>query len=501
MKKIWVAFVLFLFLSISAIAQPRETEARPTDDGIFNTYRDSSGTADFESNIKSSISRMQNEDCRKGHSIRILFYGQSITEQGWWKRLVEYWTLTYPTVKFEIENKAIGGHAADMLLKTAEADVYRFNPDLIIFHVYGSHTAYETIIQNIRERTTAEIIIATDHITNDSHISEETSYWKLVLWRNTRWLTWLWKDKPQYQWDAWMNYAFLPKLAERYKLELVDMRSEWKKYLLQYGLKAKQLLIDEVHLNANGEYLMASVMTSHFSKIHALSKDCNNPKIIENKLDKNSLVGTESFKIDINGSRMELNLNNESSSAISIYVDGIPPSQHIDHYGFSRSSSYPGTPWPALLQVHRGPGLPKQEVWEACIDPHAMDSDWYAFEIHGSKTGADGSGQTNKHFVSNSSQIIIEPGDWNLNYAEKVWGKRIDKKTCFTWDSLSPGADSISNHNQTAKELLAFTGLSNNEHIVELKGKDLSSIHSLRIFRPPLKCIGYYSYKYCYFNQ
>lgn len=190
---------------MNVVAQPREAEARPPDDRIFNVYKNSIDISSLKSNIKSSLSRMQNEDCRSGHSIRILFYGQSITEQGWWKRLVEYWALTYPTVKFEIENKAIGGHAADMLLKTAETDIYRFNPDLIIFHVYGSHIAYEALIQNIRERTTAEMIIATDHITKDPQISEETSYWKLVLWRNTRWLTWYWKDKPQYQWDAWMN--------------------------------------------------------------------------------------------------------------------------------------------------------------------------------------------------------------------------------------------------------------------------------------------------------
>lgn len=57
-------------------------------------------------------------------------------------------------------------HAADvppnrplLLAKTAETDLYSFQPDLFIFHVYGSHDKYEDIIRRTRERPTAEILM------------------------------------------------------------------------------------------------------------------------------------------------------------------------------------------------------------------------------------------------------------------------------------------------------------------------------------------------------
>jgi hypothetical protein len=56
--------------------------------------------------------------------VRILFYGQSITEQGWWKRVVENLRHSYPHAVLQIENRALGGHSAELLVKTAEADLY-----------------------------------------------------------------------------------------------------------------------------------------------------------------------------------------------------------------------------------------------------------------------------------------------------------------------------------------------------------------------------------------
>ena len=63
-----------------------------------------------------------------------------------------------------IENRALGGFASQMLVKTAETDLYPFYPDLLIFHVYGAHDKYEDIIRRVRERTTAEILQQNDHV-------------------------------------------------------------------------------------------------------------------------------------------------------------------------------------------------------------------------------------------------------------------------------------------------------------------------------------------------
>jgi hypothetical protein len=113
--------------------------------------------------------------------VRILFYGQSITQQAWWKELERYLRATYPSANLIIENRAIGGHASQLLVKTAEADLYPFQPDLLIFHVYGSHLEYENIIRRVRERTCADILLQTDHITSDTSLTEETVSLRLCL--------------------------------------------------------------------------------------------------------------------------------------------------------------------------------------------------------------------------------------------------------------------------------------------------------------------------------
>ena len=59
----------------------------------------------------------------------------------------------------------LGGFASQLLVKTAETDLYPFQPDLLIFHVYGAHDKYEDIIRRTRERTTAEILLQNDHVT------------------------------------------------------------------------------------------------------------------------------------------------------------------------------------------------------------------------------------------------------------------------------------------------------------------------------------------------
>jgi hypothetical protein len=78
----------------------------------------------------------------KRNTVRILFYGQSITEQNWWQAVADDLRRRFPHANLIIENRALGGHSSQLLVKTAEADLYPFYPDLLIFHVFGSHLDY-----------------------------------------------------------------------------------------------------------------------------------------------------------------------------------------------------------------------------------------------------------------------------------------------------------------------------------------------------------------------
>jgi hypothetical protein len=140
----------------------------------------------------------------KRNTVRILFYGQSITEQAWWKIVADDLKTRFPHANLVIANRAIGGHASQLLVKTAEADLYPWQPDLLIFHVYGSHDKYEDILRTVRERTCAEILQQNDHVTKPADLTEETDPAKL------------WFNKGG--WDAFMN----PSLAAGALTEVLD---------------------------------------------------------------------------------------------------------------------------------------------------------------------------------------------------------------------------------------------------------------------------------------
>ena len=74
---------------------------------------------------------------QKRNTVRVLFYGQSITEQRWWQAVADDLRSRFPDANLVIENRALGGFASQMLVKTAETDLYPFYPDLLIFQVYG----------------------------------------------------------------------------------------------------------------------------------------------------------------------------------------------------------------------------------------------------------------------------------------------------------------------------------------------------------------------------
>ena len=181
----------------------------------------------------------------KRNHVRILFYGQSITEQSWSKQVADDIRKRFPNADLEIENRAIGGFASQLLWRTAEYDLYPFNPDLMIFHVYGSHIDYETIIRNTRERTTAEILMQTDHVTAwpPANPSE--------------------KDDKGLWWTELMNNTYLPDIAKRHGCALVDVRTGWLQHLRENKLEPNALLKDGVHLNDAGCDVMAKLVSDY----------------------------------------------------------------------------------------------------------------------------------------------------------------------------------------------------------------------------------------------
>ena len=83
----------------------------------------------------------------KKNTVKILVYGQSISEQSWWLEVRRDLLERFPHANLIMENKAIGGFSSSLLIKTVEMDVSSFYPDLVLFHVYGDQNNYESILR------------------------------------------------------------------------------------------------------------------------------------------------------------------------------------------------------------------------------------------------------------------------------------------------------------------------------------------------------------------
>jgi hypothetical protein len=388
---------------------------------------------------------------RAGGKVRILFYGQSITEQSWSRETMENLRKLYPKADLIMENRAIGGHSSQLLVKTAEADLYPFYPDLVVFHVYGDHLKYEDIIRRIRERTTAEILLQTDHFSAADLLTEERDAAKL---------------SPK-QWNPWMNHVQLPAVAKKYGAELLDVRSLWRLYLSENSLEPKALLKDGVHLNDNGCSLMAQIVTSAFQGTAAPASD-DWQKLVTMQ----SVTPGDSVKVSFTGNRLDADV---PATGAQVLIDGKPVSSYPGCWTFTKTTGYNGTNWPCLLRVQPGTAPLQEEEWQISLREINDDATQFKFTVTGSTTGLDGEGTAQEKFTSKSGRLVIEPEDWNLAYCKKVYNK-----------GLQSPFDTVKFRSQlrAAESTTLAQGLPNGPHVAEITG--LPGMKAARIFTPPL---------------
>ena len=409
---------------------------------------------------------------QKRNRVRILFYGQSITEQNWSKELADALRRRFPNADLEIENRAIGGFASQLLVKAAEQDLYPFYPDLMIFHVYGSHLDYETLIANVRKRTTSEILMATDHPTKPAHLTEETDPAKL---------------SPA-QWEPWFNHVFLPQTAKRYGAELADVRGPWKAFLLREKRDPKVYLADDVHLNERGNALMKAILAGYFHYNAALPIPNRNG--VRTYPVKPGDWKNGRLKLDFTGNRVDVIAQNgqtkEPADRFEVHIDNKKPSELPGSVVFTRPSTGYSTWIPALLKIgSRAPLTP--ETWTATVIQVNPDKS-FRYRVHGSVTGDDGEGQNDQDFVSRSGRVQIAKGDWFTGFSKETmivgftvhWEARLQSRDSYQ-TPLTPKADM--EYGTTIAQ-----GIANTPHHLELTARDgkQPAITAIRVYEPPL---------------
>jgi hypothetical protein len=400
-----------------------------------------------------------------------LVYGQSISEQKWWLEVKRDIIQRFPDANIIMENKAIGGFSSSILVKTVEMDVSAFYPDLVLFHVYGDQANYESIIRTIRSRTAAEVALQTDHYTKKDDYSDK------------------------------MAYEILPALAQKYSCEVIDVRSAWKKYLADNNYEPSRLLKDEVHLNDQGNFLMAELIKPYLQYKPNYKGD-------EFGLMTTYKVGTDVF---VNGNTLQLSFNGNKvdviaadsfshGSSATVLVGGSKPSTFGGTYFMTRPyrEDNMGWPWtlPAMIRIqHKAPWV--EEEWTCTFTEASPPFDDFSFAISGSKTGKDGSGRGSRDFVSKSKRVIIKKGDaatggdWHLNRSYQVLKTLVKTGDYVKWKTYSISKDLYSperkGNTSIENSTTLFQGIPNEHHVLTIKSRGKGfPIKEIRVYKPYL---------------
>lgn len=476
----WLAALKPFLPRIKATPDTSAVKPKPTAEAAAFPPAAFPDASDWGKNIQRTMRLLATSTAEKRNTVRILFYGQSITEQKWAQLVEDDLRRRFPHANLLVENRALGGFASQMLVKTAETDLYSFQPDLLIFHVYGAHDKYEDIIRRTREQTTAEILIQNDHVTKPADFNEETDPAKASIQSGN--------------WDAFMNHNWLPSLAKKYKAELCDQRALWKGYLTQNHLEPSALLRESVHLNAHGEWFMAECVKAYLRYVPTLGPSPAEDWVTTYEVGKDVRWTNGKLQLDFTGSRVEAICKSGSAAPAAVRINGRKPSEFAELYGFTRAVTKPQGKWPVKWPVI-APITSKQpllvEDWTLEANQDAANKKLSNFILTGSKTGPDGEGRSDAKFVSNSGRVIIASEDWNVDYAMSLAGiKPMPEQFAVKWKVQPHFVDEFvlpeAKDAKTESTVTLAEGLPNTKHTLEISGGPDQPITAVRIYQPPL---------------
>jgi hypothetical protein len=476
-RRRWLKLCLsFVFLALVFLAVPLLTATEKT--AGYPPPAPAKDDGNFGASIQRTMTLLATSTPKHRHPVRILFYGQSITKQKWWIDVANDLKKRFPYADLIIENRAIGGFSAPVLIHPAEHDLYPFYPDLMIFHVYGGDEDYEAIIANVRRRTTSEIAFHSDHIT----------------WLPTG--TFL-DDKEKlntYQWHDYHSTQWLAKLAEKYGCKLIEIREPWKQYLKDNKLQPKDLLSDEIHLNNWGNFLLVNLVKQQLRYNPKLANNSGKQGVQDYGVGKEVNWKNGKLVLEFEGNRVDViaaQTTDGKSHQARILIDGKKPSEFPELYTITRPSNTIGVDWPAIIQVSWEKPLVVED-WTARITEINQDASQFKFEVIGSKTGFDGSGVSDRKFVSNSGRVVIEPTNWWLKNAYDYSHQPTPKGFEIKWQVKPMFVDVYTTPKieDSSKEYFSTLAqnLSNSKHTLEIipNQKAIVPIQAIRVYRPPL---------------
>jgi hypothetical protein len=421
--------------------------------------------------------------------LKVLFYGQSITRSGWEEAVVEHWHQRYPNTTFVVQNRALGGFPAQMLDRTTEQDITAFYPDLLIFHVYGDHRAYEQIIRLFRSLTAADVIVQTDHGESlpDPPCTEGLRL-SLPQQPGCTGLLWL----KQRTWYDEMSYHKIPAFAKKYGLALEPQRTWWRDYLLANHVDPKSMLADEIHPNDKGKQLIAAFFNQYFDKLVDDWNGQMEQSVVSIPANAAEPIHAQEERVSFEGSRLELISSRPLPMWPIVAVDGISPKDIDGCYQVTRASSIGTVPdWPALRRITLRHDHVAED-WTATLKDISPDQRSFNFSVLASLSGNEGNGDSAHDFQSRSGRLSIEAQDWMLERAFEAKHTALHGPFEVHWSVINvcAGTPEVIDRGNGAMEYryVLGTGLQNEKHALTIFGppEQLADVVEFREYRPPL---------------
>lgn len=446
----------------------------------------------FGAHLSRSASLLENSNKDHRNSVGILIYGQSIVGSTVFTAQIEkYISEKFPYADISYENRSIGGFPAEQLFRTALPDLYNSLPDLIIFHVYGGEKngELEQIISNIRRYMTADILLLSHPLGAGQSKPDE------------------------------MQARYLRYIAAKYDCELADISAEWPRYLADNHLKAEDLLRDVIHPNRNGNWLLAQLAGRHirynplfpahsYTNIRtyyasaAIDAGSANPIQIKGTswtTDNGVMVSESSkspLKFSFTGNRVDLisghPLKIKQTGTARLVLDGKILNDQNVAFAYSRPSPGPGSWWPAIRQIGHTKALIAED-WTLKVTAINADSTIFTYQVKGSKTGEDGTGNSQHTFISRSGRVLIQPEDILFSRIRKYLKVPTPNGFEVRWSSypLFQGSYRAPSGTDLAKtyQVTLLRGISNGPHTLEIipNGDGPIPVLSLEVFEPLLK--------------
>ena len=443
--------------------------------------------SELGSKIQRTMTLLATSTPEHRNHVRILFYGQSVTRNPWWQDVAEYLRRTYPHADLEIENRAIGGYSAPVLIRTAEFDLYPYYPDLLIFHVYGGVEGgeQEKIIQKLRRTTTAEVLLWTSHFRWPRGVPRDGDPNDPAVQKLSE------PDE--------VRSEMIRRIADKYGCELAEVRERLRQYLKEHHLFPQDTLNDTVHPNKLGNFLIAELLKPSLRYDPKFPNDMWKDMVRDVPVDDPRVRrrADGSLELSFEGNRIDVIPQQppagQSAGSARVLLDGKSPSEFPELYYHARPSNAPhDAVRPAINHIgHLKPLV--LEKWTARLLACDPEKNLLRYEVIGSQTGPDGQGDHLKRFVSKSGRVVIEPRMWMVCWAVKYRKRPLPENFEVTWEVKPLFKDLYEPPKlvEPAKEsaVTLVQGVSNARHTLRLipNGNGPVVIKAFRVYCPPLR--------------